>query len=133
MPRLPPSDFTAVEPKPKHGHLSELHPDFLAIKDQLDEQFASLWAIEDLDEFRKAWDSFPIALFEGGPEVDKDFTVSHQHVPVRDGAQIEIKIYKPSEPKENAVLFFVTHGGGEYPKKRRDVRPRDLHVPMQDG
>lgn len=33
-------------------------------------------------------------------------------IPVRDGAQMEIQIYKPLNPDPNTLLNFNVHGGG---------------------
>lgn len=62
-----------------------------------------------MDEFKAAWKTFPPAL---GPDVPSDLDITHQKVPVRDGAQIEIRVYKAKRVPDNALLFFVAHGGG---------------------
>ncbi|KAF2102884.1 hypothetical protein NA57DRAFT_71870 [Rhizodiscina lignyota] len=39
-------------------------------------------------------------------------TIEDQEIPVRDGAKIGIRIYKPKSVQPQAPLVFVTHGGG---------------------
>ena len=101
-----------VQPKPKYGHLSAIHPDFAAIKEAVDKDFAALWAKPE-DEFRKAWLESPEALFDDSPVEGKDITIDHVMIPMRDSSKVEIRIYKPLHPIQNAFLVYVMHGGGK--------------------
>ncbi|KAL4940594.1 hypothetical protein BDV06DRAFT_230256 [Aspergillus oleicola] len=38
--------------------------------------------------------------------------ISHQSIEARDGVELELRIYKRGDLNSDAVLFFVTHGGG---------------------
>ncbi|KAL3471490.1 alpha/beta hydrolase fold-domain-containing protein [Aspergillus californicus] len=38
--------------------------------------------------------------------------ITHRLIKARDGADLELRIYKNKECPSNAILFFVTHGGG---------------------
>jgi hypothetical protein len=40
--------------------------------------------------------------------------VRHQQITARDGAELELRIYKDAHVVEKAILFFVTHGGGTH-------------------
>lgn len=47
------------------------------------------------------------------PQPGKDFLVSDQQVPVRDGTKVGVRFYKPIKPVSDVVLVLKAHGGGE--------------------
>ncbi|EGC47049.1 lipase [Histoplasma capsulatum var. duboisii H88] len=98
--------------KSKYAHFATPHPVFESLKDEASKLVENLYAIEDMEEFKAAWDAFPPAVFDDGPVVGKDITIEHMNIPVRDGAKVELRIYKPINPTPQASLFFVAHGGG---------------------
>jgi acetyl esterase/lipase len=110
------SDYVITDnfkPGPKNGHLSEKDPEFVEVEATTVEALAPLWAAEvPLDKFKESWLLAPPALPEGCPEPGRDVFISKMKVPVRDGTQIEIQIYRPSEPRTDAALVFRMHGGG---------------------
>jgi hypothetical protein len=57
-----------------------------------------------MDEFKVAWVNAPVPLPEYAPQPGKDYDVSDQQVPVRDGTTSRL---------ENAILVLKAHGGGE--------------------
>ena len=96
-------------PGQKYGHLSEVDPEFAPLREACDEQFKALWALP-LEQFRTEWKNAPVVLPEDAPT---DLSITRQMVPVRDGTNVEIKIYKAKDVPENALLYFVAHGGGK--------------------
>lgn len=62
-----------------------------------------------MDQFQAAWKTLPPPLPQ---DVPLDLDITHQMVPVRDGTEIEIRVYKAKMVPDNALLFFVAHGGG---------------------
>ena len=111
MVQVKPNNTEVVQPRPKYGHLSEIHPDFAPLKEAADREFALLWELP-LEDFKKDWISSPPVLFDDSPIVGRDITIEHMKVLVRDGTQIEIRIYKPINPTPNSLLDFNCHGGG---------------------
>ena len=108
-PKVGADDF---KPLPKYGHLSELNPGFAPLKDFVDQQTAQLWSLP-IDDFKAGWLAMPLTLSEGCPAVGKDITIDNMKVPVRDGTEVEIRIYKPIKPVPNALLNLNIHGGGQ--------------------
>jgi acetyl esterase/lipase len=99
------------KPLPKNGHLSKIDPAFASMKDAAEAAVAGLWQYTDWPSFRAAW-SVPPLLPDYCPKPDKDVLTSTRMVPVRDGAEVEIKIYKSPNVERNAALVFKMHGGG---------------------
>jgi len=98
--------------KARYGHLAALNPEFASFKDSIDKEFDALWDLP-MEEFLESWRVAPPALLKDSPVIDKDITIEHMKVPVRDGTLIEIRIYKSTTPIDNAILNFNTHGGGK--------------------
>lgn len=111
MVQLKPSSSVTAQPKPEYGHLSQLDPDFAPLQDQLDKNFAALWSLP-LAELKDAYRNAPVALPEGVPESGKDYEVSNQQIRMRDGTEIELRMYRPMKRVENATLVLKAHGGG---------------------
>ncbi|PGH04238.1 hypothetical protein GX51_03583 [Blastomyces parvus] len=96
----------------KYGHLAAPHPVFETLKDEASKLVESIYAIKDIEQFKAAWNAFPPVLFDDGPVVGQDITIEHTNIAVRDGAEVELRIYKPINPAPDASLLFVSHGGG---------------------
>jgi hypothetical protein len=47
-----------------------------------------------MDKFKAAWLSAPVPLAEDAPQLGKDYLVSDQQVPVRDGTKVGVRFYK---------------------------------------
>ena len=112
MVQLKPSDPAIAQPKPKYGYLSEIDPEFAPLREATDESFVALWSLP-IDEFKVAWLDAPVPLPDDPPQPGKDYEVSDQQIPVRDGAKVGLRLYKPIEHVENAALVLKAHGGGE--------------------
>jgi hypothetical protein len=69
------------------GYLSEIDPEFAPLREETDKNFAVLWSLPT-DEFKAAWLSAPVPLPEDAPQPGKDYLVSDQEVPVRDGTKV---------------------------------------------
>ncbi|KIW84618.1 hypothetical protein Z517_00006 [Fonsecaea pedrosoi CBS 271.37] len=111
MVQLGSSGPSLATPGPKYGHLSEVDPNFALLKDEVDKNFANLWALP-LEEFKAAWLSAPVPLPDNAPEPGKDYQVLNKEAVVRDGARIGLKIYKPQNSNNDTVLVLKSHGGG---------------------
>ena len=112
MVQLKAVDPAIAQPKPKYGYLSEIDPDFAPLREETDKNFATLWSLP-MEEFKVAWLYAPVPLPEDAPLPGKDYEVSDQQIPVRDGAKVGLRLYKPVKPVEKAVLVLKAHGGGE--------------------
>ncbi|KAL2757944.1 hypothetical protein ACRALDRAFT_1074762 [Sodiomyces alcalophilus JCM 7366] len=110
-------DYTKVDPNfkplPKNGWLSTIDPEFAKVKDAADAAVAQLWEPGlDMAAFKAAWMSPPPAP-EGCPVEGVDVATELRKIPMRDGAEIEIKIYKSKTPSaETPALVVRFHGGG---------------------
>lgn len=92
----------------KYAHLSTLDPNFLAIKDEMDAGSAQLLSLP-LDQVRA------VLLQPQLPDdVPTDLDISDAKVPVRDGTEVGIRIYKARDVREQALMFYSIHGGGEF-------------------
>lgn len=96
------------KPLPKNGHLTEIDPTFATMKPAIDAAMVGLWDFTEWEPFREAWMA-PAPMPEGCPT---DIVTSVQRVPVRDGADVEIKVYKSPRARKDAVLALKMHGGG---------------------
>lgn len=65
-----------------------------------------------IEKFRKIAYK-PPPLPEDAPIPGKDLNITQGEVSVRDGTRISIRIYKPLNPPDAALLFFNVHGGGK--------------------
>jgi acetyl esterase/lipase len=92
----------------KNAHYSDIDPEFAAIKAECDANFDALFSLP-LSEIKAVSANAPPAL---GLYVPKDIDIHHQNVPVRDGTEVDVKIYKAKNMHERASLFLVSHGGG---------------------
>lgn len=84
--------------------------EFEPIQGEIQRSFEKIWA-QPLDVVRNQLLETPPELPDDTPT---DLVIAHRKVPVTDGTDVEIKIYKSPQTPSNATLFFVTHGGGEF-------------------
>jgi acetyl esterase/lipase len=97
----------------KYASLADPAPEWLSVKEVSDAQFNAFFALP-LEQQQSIWAAQPHPLPDGTPV---DLEVSYKKVPVRDGAQIGIKIYRNTTKlsemaKTKAPLVVVAHGGG---------------------
>ncbi|KAF4810616.1 AB hydrolase superfamily protein [Colletotrichum siamense] len=109
-------DYTPLTPSfrplPKNGHLAALEPEFAHVLKAADAAVAPFWQPElSLHEFRQAWLSPPPAP-KGTPQEGVDVLAETRKIPVRGGAEIEIKIWRSKNAVGKAVLGMRFHGGG---------------------
>jgi hypothetical protein len=64
-----------------------------------------------IEEFRKIPYKVP-PLPANVPLQDRDLSIREDNVTVRDGTQINIRIYEPLDRSTGHLLFFNVHGGG---------------------
>ncbi|KAF5008831.1 hypothetical protein FDECE_4910 [Fusarium decemcellulare] len=100
------------KPLPKNGHLSELDPEFAQAKPAIDHLMEEWWEpSRSLEEFRQLW-QLNQAAPEGCPVEGEDVLTETQQIPMRDGALVEIKIYRAKDKKPGSALVMRFHGGG---------------------
>lgn len=106
-------------PGPKNGHWTQREP-YPALDDA---EKAAIDGLKDfkafaqsagLAEFKKAIASFDFDVPESCPKPGVDIDVSYLKAPVRDGTELELKVYacKKNSGKGDATLIFRMHGGG---------------------
>ncbi|CAK7232770.1 hypothetical protein SCUCBS95973_008368 [Sporothrix curviconia] len=115
--------YAALDPDnkggPSYGHYLELDPVFATLKDTADAAVAGLWSNDNWDMFRAAW-RVPGPLPADCPQPVTDVSESYQTIPMRDGAEIEIKIMtstknenkNTSTERQGNVCVLRMHGGG---------------------
>jgi acetyl esterase/lipase len=113
----PKPDYTVLDPNftpgPKNGHFSVKDPGFAAVEEATEAALKPMWGADiPMDEFKAAWVAGPPAIPEGCPVPGKDVMLSTSMVPVRDGAEVEIKIYEAPTKQAGKALVFRMHGGG---------------------
>ncbi|KAL2823590.1 alpha/beta hydrolase fold-domain-containing protein [Aspergillus cavernicola] len=97
----------------QYSSLGDVHPDFAPLVAGLNENFERIWTPEDVPQLRWNFQSSRAPI----PGVPVDgFDISHRMVPVLDGSEVEIRIYRPTpagaRATSNLPLLFVAHGGG---------------------
>lgn len=106
----PGADF---KPGPKNGHLSEPHPQLEEIFRPMEDGMLPVWNLDiPLEELKTIFKSAPPAIPEGCPQPGKDVAITYNKVNVRDGAEVELKIWRSTKPQFNSALVFRMHGGG---------------------
>ncbi|KAF4964817.1 hypothetical protein FZEAL_10836 [Fusarium zealandicum] len=100
------------KPLPKHGHLSQKHPAFLASEAAINAAFQSLYDAPDHPALRKLAGTADAAIPPGGPDRDRDIITQLLCFPARDGSMIELKVYKSPRVVQDATLMYRIHGGG---------------------
>lgn len=100
------------KPLPKNGHWSELDPTFANLKPAIDAGLDTIWNPNStLEEFRKAWGANSPSP-AGCPVEGVDVVTEKRMIPMRDGVEREIMIYKAKEKKEGSAVVLRCHGGG---------------------
>jgi len=69
----------------------------------------------------------PPSLPQGVPEPGKDIEISTTEITARDGAQIQLRLYKPKVTDTDLPLFFNIHGGGTWNPMEYAVRASLQH------
>ncbi|KAJ0416441.1 alpha/beta hydrolase fold-domain-containing protein [Aspergillus carlsbadensis] len=99
-----------------YAALGRVHPDFAPLVDRLNEAFARIWTPDNVAQLRKNFESSRSQI-PGIPV--NGFEISHRMIPVSDGREVEIRIYRPSaisgdtaKADRRLPLFFIAHGGG---------------------
>ncbi|KAL4866202.1 hypothetical protein BDV12DRAFT_138187 [Aspergillus spectabilis] len=93
----------------KYAHYADQAPGFDEYKD-LESPFAGQEALS-VPAMRKIASQMPVYFPYASSEI-ASVVIRHQHIKVRDGVELELRIYKDPTIEGNALLFFVTHGGG---------------------
>lgn len=97
----------------RYSSLSDIHPDFAPFVPNLNDVFKRIWTPGDITQLRNNFKSSRLPL----PGIPSDgFDISHRMVPMSDGKDIQIRIYRPTSADMQIVspmpLLFVAHGGG---------------------
>lgn len=88
-----------------------MDPDFAPMVPAVNDAFKKIWIYQDIAEFRKNWTRNPAIYAAYVPS--EGFEISHEKAIASDGAEIELRIYRPESTVEKALpLLFVLHGGG---------------------
>ncbi|KAJ4018336.1 hypothetical protein NW752_005451 [Fusarium irregulare] len=102
------SPFT---PLPKYGHLSQKSPEYSAAEPFLREALSELNAQPDFPSMRAVAGDPDAVMPANGPNRYKDIVTELIQIPARDGAMIELKVYRSTKVNRNAVLMYRMHGG----------------------
>lgn len=100
----------------RYSHLSEVDPSWSSVdhkQREVDLNAAKALALP-IEKFR-ALGYRPPPLPEDVPVPGIDINIVINKIPTRDGAKIGLRIYKPTRPVTDALLFFNAHGGGIVP------------------
>jgi hypothetical protein len=95
------------------SQIEKIDSEFLAEQEQCDKDIADLW-FKDIEGMRRQYIDFPPKISAGTPEPRVDIEITHQMVPVRDGSNVEIRVYRKIgfKPTCRTILLLVSHGGG---------------------
>jgi hypothetical protein len=97
---------------PRNGQYSELDPAFAEVKAGADAAVAGLWDASDWTAFRALW-AAQAPLPDDCPQPGKDVSEEYRVFPARDGADVGLKIMRPTgRPKGADMLVLRIHGGG---------------------
>ncbi|KAI1344724.1 esterase [Xylariaceae sp. FL0016] len=117
----PTPEYTVIPetilPGPRHGHLSTLDPAYAEVAQATEDALRPMWGGDvPMAEFKRGWVEAPPAIPEGCPEPGVDMITEEIKVPVRDGTELEVRIYRPPDGVGKAdgesALCFRMHGGG---------------------
>ncbi|RYP06242.1 hypothetical protein DL764_003256 [Monosporascus ibericus] len=100
------------KPLPKHGHLSQKTPEFVAAEPAIIAGYEKLWAAPDFAAVREMAGDADAVMPPGGPDRYREVTTELLQFPARDGEIIELKVYKPPNVVPDATLMYRMHGGG---------------------
>jgi hypothetical protein len=87
------------------------HPDFDKSMD-MENPFAGAEGLS-VSAMREIFTQMPMT-FPYAEKAAANVRVRHQQITARDGAELELRIYKDAHVAGRAILFFVTHGGGTH-------------------
>lgn len=93
----------------RYAHYAVPDPDFDKYKD-MDNPFANSEGLS-VPAMREIMAQMP-ATFPYDQRDVASVAISHQTIRARDDAELNLRIYRDKEVGKDAVLFFVTHGGG---------------------
>ncbi|KAM0354386.1 hypothetical protein ACHAPU_001430 [Fusarium lateritium] len=99
-------------PLPKYGHLSKRTPEYEQAEPSVRKAFTAQHALSDFPAVRAAAGDPDAVMPAGGPDRYKDVITELINISTRDGALIELKVYKSPKARDNAVLMYRMHGGG---------------------
>lgn len=98
---------------PKHGHYSEMDPQYAKIGPPMAQMMLEGWKKDQpMDQFKAMFLNPDPPVPEDCPKPGKDISLERINVPMRDGAQRELKIYRNFKVQKNAALVYKIHGGG---------------------
>lgn len=88
--------------------------EFLPYKDTWDTQTRAVWKLP-IEQIQQISKSVPPALPDNAPALNIDVEISHCMIPVRDGTEIELRLYRNAkvEGDGHSALFLRIHGGGK--------------------
>lgn len=89
------------------GDISSIDPEFEAFKDGFDHDMDRIWTLPPAE--------MKIAMSAPGPlpgDIPQDLSITHLNVPVEDGTQIQLRIYRSASAPTDALLYLKSHGGG---------------------
>jgi acetyl esterase/lipase len=109
-------EYTKLDPNfkplPKYGHLSELDPEFVKLKDTIDGAIEGLWEPSiPLNDFCKLWSSDTPSPPDW-PEEGREVLTELRKISTRDGGEVKVKIYQAKDKKPGSALVMRFHGGG---------------------
>ncbi|KAL3486462.1 Alpha/Beta hydrolase protein [Aspergillus germanicus] len=84
-------------------------PDFDKYKD-MENPFTGADGLS-VSAMREIFSQMPVS-FPYAEKAAANVRVRHQQITARDGAELDLRIYKDAHVVGKAILFFVTHGGG---------------------
>lgn len=100
------------KPLPKNGHLSKLDEDFAKMKPDIDAFVDQIWEPSlSLQEFRGFWTNNSVPP-PNCPVEGQDVVTETRKILMRDGAEVEIKVYAAKQKQANSALIMRFHGGG---------------------
>ncbi|EXJ90165.1 hypothetical protein A1O3_03234 [Capronia epimyces CBS 606.96] len=98
-------------PRTSNAWMSEVNPEFSPLIPGINEAFKKIWTYKDMAEFRGNWTTTRASFAPYIPLTG--FTTSHLQVRVSDGAEVEVRILRPTNSEsEELAMLFVLHGGG---------------------
>ncbi|GAB1193736.1 hypothetical protein APSETT444_002964 [Aspergillus pseudonomiae] len=92
----------------RYVHYSIPDADFDKYKD-MPSPFAEMNTLSAV-EMREIMSQLPVT-FPYDESITESIEISHRNITARDGAELELRIYKDNTVGQNSTLFFVAHGG----------------------
>jgi acetyl esterase/lipase len=101
--------MTTQEKAYRYAHYATPDPDFDKYKD-MENPFANSEGLS-VPAMREIMAHMPVTFPYDQGDV-ASVAISHETIKARDGAELNLRIYRAKDVRKDAVLFFVTHGGG---------------------